>query len=97
MPVCSFFLWGLCTRPVCPYLHVSVGKDADICQDFVGGFCSLGDKVLFTGKHNNRVMWNDPLLVYKTACTRMSRVYKEWGVSTREEVSSEAQEKEMQN
>ena len=32
-------------RENCPYLHVSVGKDADICMDFVKGYCSKGEQV----------------------------------------------------
>ena len=45
MPVCSYFLRGVCTKDACPYLHVYVGENAEICQDFVKGFCPNGDKV----------------------------------------------------
>ena len=45
MPVCSFFLRGLCTRENCPYLHVSVGRNAELCPDFIRGYCSLGEEV----------------------------------------------------
>ena len=45
MPVCSYFLRGVCTKDDCPYLHVYVGENAEICQDFVKGFCPNGDKV----------------------------------------------------
>lgn len=45
MPVCSFFLRGVCIREDCPYLHVCVGKDAEICLDFAKGYCSKGEDV----------------------------------------------------
>lgn len=45
MPVCSYFLRGVCTKDNCPYLHVNVGENAEICYDFVKGFCPNGDKV----------------------------------------------------
>ena len=46
MPVCSYFLRGVCTKDDCPYLHVYVGENAEVCQDFVKGFCANGDKVI---------------------------------------------------
>ena len=45
MPVCSFFLRGVCTKDNCPYVHVSVGKDAEVCQDFLRGYCPRGEQV----------------------------------------------------
>ena len=45
MPVCSFFLRGVCTKDNCPYVHVSVGKDAEVCQDFLRGYCPSGEQV----------------------------------------------------
>jgi len=45
MPVCSFFLRGVCTRDDCPYVHVSVGRDAEVCQDFLHGYCPSGERV----------------------------------------------------
>jgi hypothetical protein len=52
MPTCSYFLRGVCNRDNCPYRHVNVSKTAEVCQDFVKGFCSLGEKVkLFTFMH----------------------------------------------
>jgi hypothetical protein len=45
MPVCAFFLRGVCTREDCPYLHVKVSEGAQVCQDFVAGFCPLAEKV----------------------------------------------------
>ena len=45
MPVCSYFLLGECTKDDCPYRHVNVSEDADVCQDFLKGYCALDDKV----------------------------------------------------
>ena len=45
MPVCSFFLKGICTRENCPYIHVCVGRDAEICPEFIRGYCPLGEEV----------------------------------------------------
>ncbi len=44
MPVCKFFLEGVCTKDNCPYRHVKVNDDAGICPDFVKGFCPKADK-----------------------------------------------------
>ena len=52
MPVCSYFLRGVCTKDDCPYLHVYVGENAEVCQDFVKGFCPNGDKVASHLKFN---------------------------------------------
>ncbi len=45
-PVCSFFLRGECFKEDCEFLHVNVGQDAPVCEDFRNGFCELGDKCL---------------------------------------------------
>ena len=45
MPVCRFFLRGVCHKDDCPYLHVNVNRDAQVCPDFLHGYCPLGDKV----------------------------------------------------
>ena len=29
----------------CPYRHVKVNEDADVCEDFLKGYCPLNDKV----------------------------------------------------
>ncbi|KAF4517867.1 hypothetical protein B566_EDAN001821 [Ephemera danica] len=42
MPTCQYFLDGCCTRKPCPYLHVKVNAKANICQDFVAGYCASG-------------------------------------------------------
>lgn len=45
MPVCSFYLKGICNIDHCPYRHVNVNVNAEICKDFVRGFCEKGDQV----------------------------------------------------
>lgn len=42
MPVCTFFLRGICTNDKCPYLHVSVDPKAEVCPDFLKGYCAKG-------------------------------------------------------
>ena len=44
MPVCSFFLRGVCIRDACPYLHIKVNTGAQVCSDFLTGYCQLADK-----------------------------------------------------
>jgi hypothetical protein len=44
MPACSFFQRGVCTNSKCPYLHVRVNPNADVCQKFLDGFCPNGSK-----------------------------------------------------
>jgi hypothetical protein len=44
MPICSYFLEGKCTNGNCPFRHVSIASDAPVCQEFLQGFCPLGDK-----------------------------------------------------
>ncbi|KTG42658.1 hypothetical protein cypCar_00008980, partial [Cyprinus carpio] len=44
MPVCSYFLKGICNNSSCPYSHVYVSRKADVCKDFVRGYCPQGDK-----------------------------------------------------
>jgi len=31
MPSCKFFIQGLCTRDPCPYRHVHVNSEAEVC------------------------------------------------------------------
>lgn len=45
MPTCKYFLEGRCFRDDCQYLHVKVNPKADICKDFLDGFCQLGKDV----------------------------------------------------
>ncbi|KAL0045522.1 hypothetical protein WJX82_008974 [Trebouxia sp. C0006] len=49
MPVCTFYLQGLCTTEECPYAHVKVDPNAPVCQEFVSGHCPRG--VSCTKKH----------------------------------------------
>ncbi|KAK6492122.1 zinc finger CCCH domain-containing protein 3-like isoform X1 [Huso huso] len=44
MPVCSYFLKGICNNSTCPYSHVYVSRKAEVCQDFLKGYCPLGEK-----------------------------------------------------
>uniref|UniRef100_A0A3Q0RDR4 Zinc finger CCCH domain-containing protein 3 n=1 Tax=Amphilophus citrinellus TaxID=61819 RepID=A0A3Q0RDR4_AMPCI len=44
MPVCSYFLKGICNNNDCPYSHVYVSRKAEVCQDFVKGYCPEGEK-----------------------------------------------------
>lgn len=45
MPVCSYFLKGICNNSNCPYSHVYVSRKAEVCSDFLKGYCPLGAKV----------------------------------------------------
>ncbi len=42
MPSCKFFLEGLCARENCPYRHVKVNPNADVCPEYLKGYCSAG-------------------------------------------------------
>ncbi|XP_056131554.1 zinc finger CCCH domain-containing protein 3 [Lampris incognitus] len=44
MPVCSYFLKGICDNSNCPYSHVYVSRKAAMCQDFIKGYCPQGEK-----------------------------------------------------
>lgn len=44
MPVCSYFLKGICSNSNCPYSHVYVSRKAEVCGDFLKGYCPLGAK-----------------------------------------------------
>jgi len=44
MPVCKFFLEGVCARDDCPYRHVKVSADAKVCPAFLRGHCPLGQE-----------------------------------------------------
>ncbi|XP_051045092.1 zinc finger CCCH domain-containing protein 3 [Phodopus roborovskii] len=44
MPVCSYFLKGICSNSNCPYSHVYVSRKAEVCSDFLKGYCPLGEK-----------------------------------------------------
>ncbi len=44
MPSCKFFLEGLCARENCPYRHVKVNPNAEICPEYLRGFCSAGQE-----------------------------------------------------
>ncbi|KAM9483340.1 zinc finger CCCH domain-containing protein 3 [Clarias gariepinus] len=44
MPVCSYYLKGICNNSNCPYSHVYVSRKAAVCQDFIRGYCPQGEK-----------------------------------------------------
>lgn len=44
MPVCLYFLKGICSNNNCPYSHVYVSRKAEVCPDFLKGYCPLGEK-----------------------------------------------------
>ncbi len=44
MPVCYHFLRGMCTNDSCPYSHVYVSPEAEVCKDFLKGYCPAGSK-----------------------------------------------------
>ncbi|XP_053571400.1 zinc finger CCCH domain-containing protein 3 [Bombina bombina] len=44
MPVCSYFLKGICHNNDCPYSHVYVSKKAEICTEFLKGYCPMGER-----------------------------------------------------
>merc|ERR1711981_1216461 len=46
IPTCKFYLEGICTKDPCPYRHVKVNDSAEVCPDFLKGFCPLDEKCL---------------------------------------------------
>eukprot|EP01097_Dermamoeba_algensis_P000066 TRINITY_DN1017_c0_g1_i2.p2 TRINITY_DN1017_c0_g1~~TRINITY_DN1017_c0_g1_i2.p2 ORF type:complete len:159 (+),score=15.29 TRINITY_DN1017_c0_g1_i2:691-1167(+) len=42
MPVCSFYLKGICNKEDCPYSHIYVSPDTALCPDFLKGHCEAG-------------------------------------------------------
>lgn len=61
MPVCSYFLKGICNNSNCPYSHVYVSRKAEVCQDFLKGYCPMGEKVK-RGPALGVLGWISPLL-----------------------------------
>lgn len=46
MPVCKYFLQGLCNKTNdCLYLHKKLTDDTKLCAEFLKGYCPLADKV----------------------------------------------------
>lgn len=56
MPVCSYFLKGVCSNSSCPYSHVYVSRKAEVCADFLKGYCPLGAKV--RGRRLSCLRWS---------------------------------------
>uniref|UniRef100_UPI00358FB6A8 zinc finger CCCH domain-containing protein 3 n=1 Tax=Myxine glutinosa TaxID=7769 RepID=UPI00358FB6A8 len=44
MPVCRYYIRGMCNNSDCMYSHVKVSHKAGVCEDFVKGYCPLGAK-----------------------------------------------------
>ena len=42
MPLCDFFLRGVCTTEDCPYVHVRHPEGTPRCADFSKGYCPNG-------------------------------------------------------
>lgn len=48
MPVCKYFLQGLCQKQRdCLYLHKKLTDDTKLCLEFVRGYCPRAEKVEF--------------------------------------------------
>lgn len=47
MPTCKYYLEGSCSRDNCPYLHVKINPKAEICRDFLEGYCQKAGLVCF--------------------------------------------------
>ena len=46
MPVCKYFLQGLCQKSCdCLYLHKKLTDDTKLCAEFLRGYCPEGEKV----------------------------------------------------
>ena len=37
-----FFVQGSCSTQDCPYLHVNLDQNAEVCRDFLDGYCAKG-------------------------------------------------------
>lgn len=48
MPICKFYLNGLCTKDDCPYLHRKFNADTELCADFLKGYCEKAEEVWMT-------------------------------------------------
>lgn len=45
MPTCKFYLEGMCSKEDCPYLHVKINPRAEVCLEFLKGYCKKGKEV----------------------------------------------------
>ncbi|OBS76668.1 hypothetical protein A6R68_16907 [Neotoma lepida] len=62
MPVCSYFLKGICSNTNCPYSHVYVSRKAEckkkhtlLCPDFARkGICPRGAQCQLLHRHQKR-------------------------------------------
>lgn len=70
LPVCYRFILGTCLDENCPYPHVNVNPRADVCSDFLAGYCPRGSacKQLHTYECQSWVRTgecNDPSCTFK--------------------------------
>lgn len=59
MPVCKYFLRGLCQKQrECLYLHKKLTDDTKLCTEFLRGYCPLADKVKLIQEFNTIIKLN---------------------------------------
>lgn len=92
MPVCTFFEQGLCTNDNCPYSHVRVNPNADLCPDFLKGYCKAGKACKLrhemVGKKRKRDGKGDDGTSQSTNHNRRSSNYSLSSVSTSSSMAS---------
>ncbi|KAM9989577.1 hypothetical protein ACTFIY_005635 [Dictyostelium cf. discoideum] len=59
MPICHLFLNRMCTNDNCPYLHVNLSKDTEVCPDFISGYCPKGSKCELKHTYTKKEKSND--------------------------------------
>ncbi|CRK95743.1 CLUMA_CG009200, isoform A [Clunio marinus] len=64
MPVCKFFLQGLCQKQRnCLYLHKKLTEDTKLCNEFLKGYCPKADKCTllhdFMETHKKKILVNN--------------------------------------
>lgn len=82
MPTCSYFIKGACGQDRCPYAHTYVGHDAQICDDFVQGFCSKGNEVLCRWLLSSVDVSVFICVVYEATCSSLSSIRSERSMSS---------------
>lgn len=70
MPVCKYFLQGLCQKQGdCRYLHKKLTDDTKLCAEFIKGYCPLAGKVTQSGSFR---CWQLTLLIFSANCCMTS-------------------------